>query len=319
MALCLTRAVAPKAALLADLGSSAPWPAQGRPRSIHVDNGSDFRSRTFQGACAEWGIDLTYRPLARPHFGGHIERLIGTMMGAVHLLPGTTESSIAAKGSYDAEAKAAMSLSEFDSWFVLEICRYNNSVHSSLGCTPVAKWEALAAEMSSDIPFDMEAFRVSFLPSEKRQVRRDGIHLFDIRYWSDALAGRAARKDGKVVVRYDPRDISAIWVELDGGRCVEARYRNLEIPPVSLWEYREAMRMARTLGKTGSNELVLAELIRQQRQIEGESRILTKAERRSRERRSAPKGPTPTDSSSEGLRPVDTGDTSRPLFKVERW
>lgn len=154
---------------------------------------------------------------------------------------------IGRKGSYDAEAKAAMSLSEFDSWFVLEICRYNNSVHSSLGCTPVAKWEALAAEMSSDIPFDMEAFRVSFLPSEKRQIRRDGIHLFDIRYWSDALAGRAARKDGKVVVRYDPRDISAIWVELDGGRCVEARYRNLEIPPVSLWEYREAMRMARTL------------------------------------------------------------------------
>ncbi len=79
-----------------------------------------------------------------------------------------------------------------------------------------------------------------------------------------------------MVVRYDPREISAIWVELDGGRCVEARYRNLEIPPVSLWEYREAMRMARTLGKTGSNELVLAELIRQQRQIEGESRILTK-------------------------------------------
>ena len=118
-----------------------------------------------------------------------------------------------------------------------------------------------------------------------------------------------------MVVRY----VSAIWVELDGGRCVEARYRNLEIPPVSLWEYREAMRMARTLGKTGSNELVLAELIRQQRQIEGESRILTKAERRSHERRSASKGPTPADSTSEGLRPVDTSDTSRPLFKVERW
>lgn len=319
VALCLTRAVAPKAELLADLGSNAPWPAQGRPRSIHVDNGSDFRSRAFQGACAEWGIDLRYRPLARPHFGGHIERLIGTMMGAVHLLPGTTQSSIAAKGNYDAEAAAAMTLSEFDSWFALEICRYNNSIHSSLGCTPVARWEALTAEMSSDIPFDMDSFRVSFLPSEKRQVRRDGIHLFDIRYWSDALAGRVARKDGKVVVRYDPRDISAIWVELDGGRCVEARYRNLEIPPVSLWEYREAMRLARTLGKTGSNELVLAELIRQQREIEGESRVLTKAERRSRERRSALKGPTPADSSSEGLRPVDTGDTSRPLFKVERW
>lgn len=319
IALCLTRAVAPKAELLADLESKAEWPAQGKPRSIHVDNGSDFHSRAFKGACAEWGIDLRYRPPGSPHFGGHIERLIGTMMGAVHLLPGTTQSSVAAKGSYDAEAMATMTLSEFDSWFALEICRYNNSIHSSLGCTPVARWEALSGEMAGDIPFDMEAFRVSFLPSELRQVRRDGIHLFDLRYWSDALAGHVGRKDGKVVVRYDPRNLSVIWVELDGGRCIEARYRNLEIPPVSLWEYREAMKTARALGRTGSNELVLAELIRQQRQIEGESRQLTKAERRSRERKGTLKGSSPADSTFEGLRPVDTGDTSRPLFKVERW
>ncbi|WP_240473706.1 DNA-binding domain-containing protein [Thioclava pacifica] len=51
VALCLTRTVAPKAALLTDLASSAPWPAPGRPRSIHVDNGSDFLSRAFQRAC----------------------------------------------------------------------------------------------------------------------------------------------------------------------------------------------------------------------------------------------------------------------------
>ena len=319
IALCLTGAVAPKAELLADLESTAEWPAQGKPRSIHVDNGSDFRSRAFQGACAEWGIELRYRPPGSPHFGGHIERLIGTMMGAVHLLRGTTQSSVADKGSYDAEAMATMTLSEFDSWFALEICRYNNGIHSSLGCTPVAKWEALSGEMTGDIPFDMEAFRVSFLPSETRQVRRDGIHLFDLRYWSDALAGHVDRKAGKVVVRYDPRDLSVIWVELDGGRCIEARYRNLEIPPVSLWEYREAMKTARALGRTGSNEVVLAELIRQQRQIEGESRQLTKAERRARERKGSLKGSIPADSAFEGLRPVDTGDTSRPLFKVERW
>jgi putative transposase len=112
--------------------------------------------------------------------------------------------------------------------------------------------------MSGDIPFDMDAFRVSFLPSEQRQVRRDGIHLFGILYWSDALAGRVGRKDGKVAVRYDPRDLSAIWVELEGGRCVEARYRNLEIPHVSLWEYREAMQKGRALGKKGSSEVALS-------------------------------------------------------------
>jgi len=319
VALCLTQAVTPKAEILAELECNVSWPAQGKPHSIHVDNGRDFRSHAFRSACAEWGINLVYRPPGSPHFGGHIERLIGTMMGAVHLLPGTTQSSVLAKGDYDAEGMATMTLSEFDRWFVLEICRYNNSIHSSLGCTPVAKWEALSAEMMGDIPFEMEAFWVSFLPSELRKVRRDGIHLFQIRYWSDALAGHIGRGDGRVVVRYDPRDLSVIWVELDGGRYVEARYRNLEIPPVSLWEYREAMRKARALGKSESNELVLAELIRQQRQIEAESRGLTKAERRSRERKTAIKGSNSAVATTEGLRPIDTGDTSRPLFKVERW
>lgn len=319
VALCLTQAVAPKAELLAELVCNVPWPAQGKPHSIHVDNGRDFRSHAFRSACAEWGIDLVYRPPGSPHFGGHIERLIGTMMGAVHLLPGTTQSSVVAKGDYDAEGMATMTLGEFDRWFALEICRYNNSIHSSLGCTPVAKWEVLSEEMMGDIPFEMEAFRVSFLPSELRKVRRDGIHLFQIRYWSDALAGHIGRGDEKVVVRYDPRDLSVIWVELDGGRYAEARYRNLEIPPASLWEYREAMRKARILGKSGSNEFVLAELIRQQRQIEAESRGLTKAERRSRERKETLESNNSAVSTAEGLRAVDTGDTSRPLFKVERW
>ncbi|WP_297774834.1 Mu transposase C-terminal domain-containing protein [uncultured Roseovarius sp.] len=66
--------------------------------------------------------------------------------------------------------------------------------------------------MTGDIPFEMEAFRVSFLPSEPRKIRRNGIHLFEIRYWSDALAGHIGRGDGKVVVRYDTRDLSDIWI-----------------------------------------------------------------------------------------------------------
>jgi len=319
VALCLTQAVAPKAELLAELACNIPWPTQGKPHGIHVDNGRDFRSRAFGSACAEWGIDLVYRPPGSPHFGGHVERLIGTMMGAVDLLPGTRQSSVVAKGDYDAEGMATMTLSEFDRWFALEICRYNNSIHSSLGCMPVAKWEPLSEQMMGDIPFEIEAFRVSFLPSELSKVRRDGIHLFEIRYWSDALAGHIGRGDGKVVVRYDPRDVSMIWVELDDGRYVEARYRNLEIPSVSLWEYRDAMRKARASGKSGSNELVLAALIRQQRQIEAESRGLTKAERRSRERKGTLAGTNSAVSTTEGLRAIDTGDTSHPLFKVERW
>lgn len=34
-----------------------------------------------------------------------------------------------------------MILSDFDCWFVLEICCYNNSIYLSFGCMFVVKWE----------------------------------------------------------------------------------------------------------------------------------------------------------------------------------
>ncbi|MER8900035.1 transposase family protein [Mesorhizobium sp. M0676] len=76
----------------------------GLPGTIHVDNGADFRSHAFERACRDNGIKIDWRPPGTPHFGGHIERLICTQMGAVHLLPGSTSSNIEERREYDAKA-----------------------------------------------------------------------------------------------------------------------------------------------------------------------------------------------------------------------
>ena len=89
VALCLTHAVIDKTAWLASHGIAAEWPAYGIPDTIHVDNGAEFHALAFERACAEHRIRLTYRPAGTPRFGSHIERLIGTMMGAIHLIPGS--------------------------------------------------------------------------------------------------------------------------------------------------------------------------------------------------------------------------------------
>ena len=54
-------------------------------RKIHADNGKDFRSASLKASCDEYGIDIQWRPVRTPHFGGHIERLMGTLMGRVHV------------------------------------------------------------------------------------------------------------------------------------------------------------------------------------------------------------------------------------------
>jgi len=87
--LALTHAVLEKTSWLADRElQNLEWPISGLPQVLHVDNAREFHSEALVRGCQEYGIRLDHRPVGRPHFGGHIERLIGTMMGAVHLLPG---------------------------------------------------------------------------------------------------------------------------------------------------------------------------------------------------------------------------------------
>jgi putative transposase len=71
----------------------------------------NFMPRHLSGV-VEYGITLLHRPVARPLYGGHIERPIGTMMGKVHLLRGSTDASPAARGGYDSEATAVLTLPE---------------------------------------------------------------------------------------------------------------------------------------------------------------------------------------------------------------
>ncbi|NWP05639.1 transposase family protein, partial [Escherichia coli] len=90
----------------------APWDNQGLMDRLHLDNAREHRSDALKRGCRAHSISIEYRPVRRPHFGGHIERLIGTVMGTVHLLPGTTFSNVAERGDYDSEGEACMTLGE---------------------------------------------------------------------------------------------------------------------------------------------------------------------------------------------------------------
>lgn len=88
--LCLLHSVYDKTTWLKERQIKEAWPVAGLPDRVHVDNGADFRSRAFKRGCDDAGIAVDWRPPGTPRFGGHIERLIGTQMGRLHLLLGTT-------------------------------------------------------------------------------------------------------------------------------------------------------------------------------------------------------------------------------------
>jgi putative transposase len=250
ISLCLLHAVYDKTAWLAEREIDASWPVAGLPEALHADNGADFRSRAFVRACRDEGIKTIWRKPGSPHYGGHIERLIGTQMGAVRLLPGTTMSGPEDRSGYDSTHEARLSLRELEQFVAWEIAgRYHQVVHSALRRPPIAVWREHEGSTVLRMPRDRLRFWVSFLPEEERTLRSDGIHLHGLRYWSSALAADVGRQKEKLLVKYDPRDLSRVFVQRPSGTFVEARYSDLTLPPISLLEAKAAMRVLHAKGR----------------------------------------------------------------------
>ena len=240
VSLAVQHLVQPKLDWLDGLGIDADWPTAGLPETIHVDNAKEFRSKAMRRGAEEHGISLQYRPIGSPHYGGHIERLIGTMMGAAQLLPGSTFSNIKDRGDYDSAAHSSMTLDELEQWFALEITRYHAERHRSLGIPPISAWAEAVQRRDTPLrhPYDPEGFRIDFLPVVERMVRRDGIHLFGLRYWDDVLSIWAGRKERQLRVSYDPRDLSTVFVRGPDGHRYPVRFADLRHPPITLAEHR---------------------------------------------------------------------------------
>jgi len=280
-ALAVAQTVLPKQDWLMDRAIRLAWPVHGLPEVIHVDNGREFHSRAFERGCQQHGIRIDYRPPATPRFGGHIERLMGTLMGRVHALPGSTSSNVAARGAYDAEAQAVLTFREFERILALEVLGpYHNEVHSALACSPAAAWAAATAGMALRAPADADALLLDFLPFEERIVRREGVRLFSIFYQDGALAHLVDTGPGKLRIKYDPRNLEAVFVELPGGGHVRVPYADLRRRPITLWEHREATRRLRFEGRRTVDEHAIFEAVEEQRRVLGEAQEHSKAARR---------------------------------------
>lgn len=284
--MAIRHAVLPKSVWLEERGLELDYPVSGIPDALHLDNAMEFHSRALERGCQQHGIDLRYRPRRTPHYGGHIERLIGTAVGAVHLLPGTTFASVAAKGDYDAEGKACMTLRDFERWFALEVGVYHGTIHSELGVPPLTAWaESLKSRCEPlRLPADPTCFLLDFLPFEMRKVRREGIELFHAFYWHGGLAGLVSDCDRKLPIKYNPLNLSAVYVELPGGGHLTVPLRDRRRPAITKFEHDLALRALRERGRRAVDEQSLFSMVSDQRRIVLGAIDKTKAARRSAQR-----------------------------------
>lgn len=300
VAMCVAHSMLPKEEWMLLHKVDAQWPVWGVPRTIHVDNGADFRSDNFQQSCMMYGIALEFRPVKQPRYGGHIERMLGTLLKEIHDLPGTTFSSVNKREGYDSEKHAAMTKSEFEEWFVTLICKvYHQRRHSAIGMSPLRKWE-IGVFGNAEIqgvgvpprPANGLTILLDFLPFFRRTVQTFGVTIDGLTYYAEALRpwinsmDSETQKKKELVFRRDPRDVSSIWFyDPLLKHYFKIPLADLAIPAMSIWEYRQAREKLRQEGIASVNEHQILRAITELRSQVDEAMEKTKAARRQAQRR----------------------------------
>ncbi|MCA2371170.1 transposase [Agrobacterium genomosp. 3 str. CIP 111-78] len=249
VALCLAQAICRKDAWLASRSIEHAWPMFGRPKLLLTDSAMEFKGNAFQLGCDDYGIRIRHRDRGRVHQGGVVERLLGKLNGVLATYPGSSGRSVADRDEYPAHRRACLSFSELERCIALAVLDHNRQENSKTLKVPITEW----LHRSAGLPERMDApeqVLLSFLPSAERQLSQQGLSMFALHYYSPWLGSLVPERDrlGKLEVRYDPRDISHIYVrdpETRSFRPVERRDGCLE--PMTLWEhdaYRAQLRAA---------------------------------------------------------------------------
>lgn len=327
--LCLAHAACDKRPWLEGLNVEMDWPMSGKPRLLYLDNAAEFKSEALRRGCEQHGIRLDYRPPGQPHYGGIVERIIGTAMQMIHdELPGTTFSNPGQRGEYDSEKMATLTLRELERWLALAVGTYHGSVHNGLLQPPAARWaEAVERVGVPAVVTRPTAFLVDFLPVIRRTLTRTGFVIDHIHYYADALKPWIARRERlpAFLIRRDPRDISRIWVlEPEGQHYLEIHYRTLSHPAVTLWEQRQALAKLRQLGREQVDESALFRMIGQMREIVTTAQKATRKARRDADRRQHLKASPPPDKPIPPKTDVadpqaDNLPPAKPFDQIEEW
>lgn len=279
------------------------WPCWGRPTKVFMDNAREFRGKVLEQALNRHNIMREFRMVARPHYGGHVERLLGTFAGDIHTLPGTTFSNVRQRGEYDSEKHAALTVEAFELWLTAYILSvYHRRFHDGIGSSPLSAWERGLMDGTEDHPpigiperysgEDAQRLRLDLMPYFERPVQREGIAFNGLRYVGDVLGSRVRERDprnqkkGRLFrVAYDPRDISGAWfLDPEADRYFPIRVRQADFPTMSIWELNRARRYAKEKNLQQNDERAILQAYRLMMSVVEGEKNATRTVRREQER-----------------------------------
>jgi len=248
---CLLYAIPEKDYVKELFGLRNDYIGHGIPETLAIDRGSAYLNKDVELACAQLHIELDPMPGRSPWLKGGIERYIKDAgVEVFHASPGTTFSNFLERGDYDPAKHACITLNGL--WYILHkwvVDVYMREPHRGIGGVPAKLWErALGKDFVPRLPPSRNDLAVLLSRIESRVIQNTGIEFENLWYQDTRLSKlREILKGELVYFKYNPGDISRIWVMVPGQK------RYLEVLAVdqdytsglSLWKHRVIKRFVR--------------------------------------------------------------------------
>lgn len=200
------------------------------PHKFITDRGRDYLSENFS-QLTDLGIEIINLPPYRPDLKGIVEKFFDLVQSTYKKAlgdKGVIFSDFQERGSVDYRLKATLTLEQFEKVILNCIVHYNKGIMVNLPYELVGKCEPFANEIfnymitQSDDTFiktNNDIVEKTLLPRCEAQFKRTGLIVNGIRYKNICCMDRYL-DDEKVLVAYNPNDVSKIWL-IEKGNYIE--------------------------------------------------------------------------------------------------
>ncbi|MFX0171120.1 MAG: TnsA endonuclease N-terminal domain-containing protein [Candidatus Hodarchaeota archaeon] len=225
----LVQSIQPKKYYEETFNTESPWPINGFPVLILVDNGMDYRSKDVKRFCMNYNIILEFAPLRKARYKAYIEKWFDVLRNGLKRedVKGLRPKLIYRIENPDLrpEEEAILSMHEIQTWvhqWIIDEYHFRNSYNDHLPA-PYLRWEN-AKNCQTDIILPLpreppkEAFKIaqlvlSSLMKKEITLTSKGVQFLYLKFRNPELDQVfATTGKTKVEVWIDRRNIRNVWI-----------------------------------------------------------------------------------------------------------
>jgi hypothetical protein len=208
------------------------WPCHHVPAAILGDRG-ELMSKNADSLVSMLGVRIENAPPYRADLKGIIEQHFRTInTNATMFLPGRVKAETKERGGKDYRLDAKLNIRQLTQIIIKCVLFYNNHhymnylektesmIADNVEAIPIRLWEWGTQNRSGILrSFPEEQIKLALMPAEIASVTGKGIYFKGIHYTCDSAIQEhwfekaRSKKSWRLDVRYDPRDMSHIYVK----------------------------------------------------------------------------------------------------------